>query len=319
MRLAIINDYQSLARETAAWDSLPPEIEVDVFEGRLTDSAEAARLLEPYDIVITAREETRFDRALVEQLPNLKLLVTHGQRNAALDLDALTAQGVTVTGTGYGFPNGTVETAWGLILSLAKHIPLEDRGVREGKWGLDLPRGLTGKTLGVLGLGRLGGGVARVGRALDMNVIAWSQNLTDERCAEMGVTRVDKDALFERSDVLSIHVVLGDRTRGLVGAREFGLMKPTTWLINTSRGPIVDETALIEALETNRIAGAGLDVYDVEPLPADHKLRSLPNTVLTPHIGGRTYENFATRYQDSLENVLAWLDGQPVRVIAAPD
>ena len=234
MRLAIINDYQKLAEETADWGKLPPDIEVDVFQDRLTDAAEAARRLAPYDIVVTAREETRFDRALVEKLPNLKLLVTHGQRNAALDLDALTEHGVTVTCTGYGFPNGTVETAWGLILSLAKHIPLEDRGVRDGKWGLDLPRGLTGKTLGVLGLGRLGGGVARVGLALDMEVIAWSQNLTDARCAELGVTRVDKDALFERADVLSVHVVLSDRTRGLVGAREIGLMKPTAWLINTS-------------------------------------------------------------------------------------
>ena len=318
MRLAIINDYQKLAAETADWGRLPHDIAVEIFHDRLTDGAEAARRLAPYDIVVTAREETRFDRALVERLPKLKLLVTHGRRNAALDLDALTEHGVTVTGTGYGFPNGTVETAWGLILGLAKHIPLEDRGIREGKWGLDLPRGLTGKTLGVLGLGQLGGGVARVGRAFDMKVIAWSQNLTDARCAELGVTRVDKDALFRESDVLSIHVVLSGRTRGLVGRREIGLMKPTAWLINTSRGPIVDEAALVEALETKRIAGAGLDVYDVEPLPADHKLRTLPNTVLTPHIGGRTYENFAARYQDCLEDVRAWVEGKPVRVIAAP-
>ncbi len=170
----------------------------------------------------------------------------------------------------------------------------------------------------MLGLGRLGGGVARVGQALDMEVVAWSENLTEERCAELGVKRVDKDELFRQSDVLSVHVVLSDRSRGLVGAAEIGLMKPTAWLINTSRGPIVDEAALIDALESNRIAGAGLDVYDIEPLPAGHKLRSLPNTVLTPHIGGRTYENFAARYQDSLEDVLAWLDGNPVRVIAAP-
>jgi len=318
MRLAIINDYQHLAQETADWGTLPPDIEIDVFQDRLTDGAEAARRLAPYDIIVTSREETRFDRALVAQLPKLKLLVTHGRRNAALDLDALTERGVTVSGTGYGFANGTVETAWGLILCLAKHIPLEDRGVREGEWGLALPRGLTGKTLGVLGLGQLGGGVARVGLALDMEVIAWSENLTEARCAELGVTRVGKDALFERSDVLSIHVVLSARTRGLVGAREIALMKPTAWLINTSRGPIVDEAALIEALETNRIAGAGLDVYDVEPLPPDHKLRRLPNTVLTPHIGGRTYENFAARYQDCLEDVCAWLDGNPIRVIAAP-
>ncbi len=318
MRLAIINDYQKLAEETAEWGKLPPDISVDVYQDRLSDADEAAKRLAPYDIVVTAREETRFDRALVEQLPNLKLLVTHGQRNAALDLDALTGHGVTVSGTGYGFANGTVETAWGLILGLAKHIPLEDQGVRNGEWGLALPRGLTDKTLGVLGLGRLGGGVARVGQALDMKVIAWSENLTEERCAELGVKRVGKEELFKQSDVLSVHVVLSDRSRGLVGAAEIGLMKPTAWLINTSRGPIVDEAALIDALETDRIAGAGLDVYDIEPLPAGHKLRSLPNTVLTPHIGGRTYENFAARYQDSLEDVLAWLDGNPVRVIAAP-
>jgi phosphoglycerate dehydrogenase-like enzyme len=170
----------------------------------------------------------------------------------------------------------------------------------------------------VLGLGNLGGGVARVGLALDMEVMAWSQNLTDARCAEIGASRVDKDALFARADVLSIHVVLSDRTRGLVGAREIGLMKPTAVLINTSRGPIVEEAALVEALETGAIAGAGLDVYDQEPLPADHRLRSLPNTVLTPHIGGRTYENFAARYEDCLDDVLAWLAGEPVRVLAAP-
>ena len=267
MRLAIINDYQKLAEETANWGTLPSDITVDVFQDRLTDCAEAAKLLAPYDIVVTAREETRFDQALVEQLPNLKLLVTHGQRNAALDLDALNGQGVTVTGTGYGFPNGTVETAWGLILSLAKHIPLEDQGMRDGEWGLDLPRGLTGKTLGVLGLGRLGGGVARVGQALDMEVIAWSQNLTDERCAELGVSRVGKDDLFKQSDVLSVHVVLSDRSRGLVGAKEIGLMKPTAWLINTSRGPIVDEAAMIDALKPTASPGPDSTSMTSNPCP----------------------------------------------------
>lgn len=315
MRLAIINDYQKLAAESADWKSLPTGIDVDITHGRTPGGAEGAALLAPYDIVVTSREETRFDRALVERLPKLKLLVTHGQRNAALDMAALAARGVTVCGTGYGFPAATVELAWGLILALAKGIPTEDRGIRDGKWNIGLAGGLTGKTLGVLGLGDLGSGVAKVGQAMGMKVIAWSQNLTAARCAETGVELVGKDELFSRADVLSVHVVLGDRTRSIVGAREIGLMKPTAYLINTSRGPIVDEAALIAALRAGAIAGAGLDVFDQEPLPPGHPLRKLPNTVLTPHIGGRTRENFAARYKDCLEDVQAWLAGKPVRVL----
>jgi phosphoglycerate dehydrogenase-like enzyme len=313
MKMAIINDYQQLARDVADWSRLPDDVELDVYSGRLSDGA--AELLAPYDIVVTAREETKFDRALIEALPNLKLLVTHGQRNASLDMAALSNHGVTVCGTGYGFPNATVELAWGLILSLAKLIPNEDRSVRDGEWGLHLPSGLTGKTLGILGLGQLGAGVARVGLAFDMKVIAWSENLTAARCAEIGAELVGKDALFSQSDVLSVHTILSDRTRGLVGAPEIGLMKKEALLINTSRGPIVEETALIAAVRDGEIAGAGLDVFDVEPLPFDHPLRSLRNTVLTSHIGGRTRENFAARYQDCLEDVLAWLDDAPVRVL----
>lgn len=315
MRLAIINDYQKLAAESADWKSLPTGVDVDITHGRTPGGAEGVALLAPYDIVVTSREETRFDRALVERLPKLKLLVTHGQRNAALDMATLAARGVTVCGTGYGFPAATVELAWGLILALAKGIPAEDRGIRDGKWNIGLAGGLTGKTLGVLGLGDLGSGVAKVGRAMGMKVIAWSQNLTAARCAETGVELVGKDELFSRADVLSVHVVLGDRTRSLVGAREIGLMKPTAFLINTSRGPIVDEAALIAALRAGAIAGAGLDVFDQEPLPPGHPLRKLPNTVLTPHIGGRTRENFAARYKDCLEDVQAWLAGKPVRVL----
>lgn len=315
MRLAVINDYQNLAREAADWSTLPGVIDADFFQGRLTDAEEAAALLAPYDIVITAREETLFDRALIERLPQLKLLVTHGQRNAALDMAVLAERQITVCGTGYGFPIATVELTWGLILGLIKHIPAEDRAIRDGQWGIDLPLGLSGRTLGVIGLGTLGGGVARVGKAFDMEVIAWSQNLTDARCAELGVQRVGKDELFERSDILSVHVILGDRSRGLVGAPEFEKMKPSALLINTSRGPIVDESALIAALETGAIAGAGLDVYDQEPLPLDHKLRNMPNTILMPHVGGRTRENFVARYRDSLEDVLAWIAGNPIRVL----
>ena len=315
MRLAIINDYQRLALEAADWGRLPNGIVAEVCHDQLTDPKEAARRLSPFDIVVTAREETTFDRALVERLPNLKLLVFHGARNAALDLEALAEKGVTVCGTGYGYTNGTVELAWGLILGLVKNLIAEDQTIRDGGWGAGLPLGLTGKTLGILGLGTLGSGVAKLGLALDMEVIAWSQNLTEKRCAEVGVTLVTKEALLRRSDVLSVHVILSERTRGLVGAKDFAMMKPLCCLINTSRGPIVDETALVNALKEKRIGGAGLDVFDQEPLPINHPFRKLPNVLVTSHIGGRTYENLAARYKDCLEDVLAWLNGMPIRVV----
>ena len=315
MRLAIINDYQRLALEAADWGRLPNGIVAEVCHDQLTDPKEAARRLSPFDIVVTAREETTFDRALVERLPNLKLLVFHGARNAALDLEALAEKGVTVCGTGYGYTNGTVELAWGLILGLVKNLIAEDQTIRDGGWGAGLPLGLTGKTLGILGLGTLGSGVAKLGLALDMEVIAWSQNLTEKRCAEVGVTLVTKEALLRRSDVLSVHVILSERTRGLVGAKDFAMMKPSCCLINTSRGPIVDETALVNALKERRIGGAGLDVFDQEPLPINHPFRKLPNVLVTSHIGGRTYENLAARYKDCLEDVLAWLNGIPIRVV----
>ena len=314
MKLGIINDYQDLAREAADWLNLPDRVETDVFARRITYE-EAASLLSPYDIIVTTREETLFDRALVDQLPNLKLLVTHGQRNAALDMTALAEHRVTVCGTGYGFPIATVELTWGLILSLLKFIPQEDRAIRDGRWGDHLPLGLSGRTLGIVGLGTLGGGVARVGKAFDVDVIAWSQNLTQERCEEFGAQLVTKEALFRQADIVSVHLILGERSRGIVGGPEIALMKPTALLINTARGPIVDEDAMITALEDGKIAGAGLDVYDQEPLPADHKLRTPPNTVLMPHVGGRTRENFIVRYRDSLEDVQAWLNGDPIRVL----
>ncbi|MBT5496472.1 MAG: D-2-hydroxyacid dehydrogenase family protein [Alphaproteobacteria bacterium] len=316
MRLAIINDYQELALKTTDWGRLPDSIEVDVFHDQLTDGQEAAARLQPYDIIVTAREETRFDQTLINSLPNLKLLVFHGARNAALDLTTLDARGVAVCGTGYGFTNGTVELAWALVLGLVKRLPQEDAAIRAGGWGAGLPFGLTGKTLGVLGLGTLGTGVARVGQALDMDVVAWSPNLTEERCRDVGVRKVDKEALFRKSDVLSIHVILSERTRGLVSAADLASMKSSAYLINTSRGPIVDEAALVAALEADRIAGAGLDVFDIEPLPDTHPFRRLPNVLVTSHIGGRTYENFAARYGDCLEDVLAWLDGKPLRVVS---
>ncbi|TCH99086.1 D-2-hydroxyacid dehydrogenase family protein [Roseococcus sp. SYP-B2431] len=313
MRLAIINDYHGLAREAADWSRLPPGVTLSL-HGRVSD-AEAPALLADCDMVVTSREETRFDAALLAQLPRLKLLVTHGSSNAALDLPALAARGVTVCGTTLGLEMATVELAWGLILGLVKHIPAEDRAIRHGGWGAGLGRGLTGRTLGVLGLGLLGAGLARVGLAFGMEVIAWSENLTAARCAEAGARLVTKGELFARSDVVSIHTRLSARTRGLVGRDEIGAMKPDAILVNTSRGPILDEEALIQALRRGKIAGAGLDVFDREPLPADHPLRKLPNTLLTAHIGGRTRENVLARYHDALEDVLAFLAGRPIRVL----
>lgn len=315
-RIAIINDYQALAAEAADWSSLAAGCQVDISHDRLDDPQLAASRLAPYEIIVTAREETRFDRELIARLPRLKLLITHGMRNAALDLDALRERGVTVCGTGYGFSMGTVELAWGLILCLVKNIPAEDEAIRGGDFGLYLPGALTGKTLGVLGLGDLGSNVARIGIAFGMDVVAWSQNLSAERCEAFGVRLVNKPGLFEMSDVLSVHVQLSDRTRALVGADDLARMKPTAFFINTSRGPVVDEAALVDTLEKRRIAGAGLDVFDHEPLAAHHPLRSLSNTVLTPHIGGRTRENFLARYADCLDDVQAWLDGSPVRVLS---
>ena len=315
MRIAIINDYKDLARDAADWSQLSSKHAVDFYTDFLAGGDPAARRLAPYDIIVAAREETQFDRALIERLPHLKLLITHANRNAAFDMSALLERGITVCGTGYGYANATVELTWGLILSLFKHIPSEDRGIRDGKWGIGLPLGLTGKTLGILGLGGLGLDTAIVGKALKMDVIAWSKNLTAERCAEFGVTLVTKDELFERAYIVSVHLVLGPRYRGLIGNRELSQMKSTAFLVNTSRGPIIDEVALINALNDGTIAGAGLDVFDIEPLPVDYPLRCAPNTVLTPHLGGRTKENFAARYKDCLEDVLAWLDGNPVRVL----
>ena len=231
-------------------------------------------------------------------------------------MSALGRQQVTVCGTGYGFPIATVELTWGLILSLMKNIPLEDQAIRDGQWGVALPLGLSGRTLGLIGLGELGAGVAKVAQAFGMDVIAWSQNLSSERCSELGVSKVAKEELFTRADIVSVHLVLSERSRGVVGAQELAWMKDTAVLINTARGPIVDEYALLAALGSGSIAGAGLDVYAQEPLPKHHPLRSAANTVLMPHVGGRTRENFVARYQEALEDVQAWLKGAPIRVLS---
>ena len=313
-RVALLDDYQGVALSMADWKSLAPSSEVVVFKDHLADEDSVAKRLADFDIVMALRERTPFPRTLLERLPKLKLLITAGMRNASIDMKAAAERGVVVCGTA-GLPYPTAELAWGLILSLMRRIPAEDRATREGRWQTSLGLGLNGKTLGVLGLGTLGSRAAKVGLAFEMDVLAWSQNLTTERAKEIGATLVPKDELLARSDIVSIHLVLGERTRGLIGARELGLMKRSAYLINTSRGPIVDEAALIRALGDGTIAGAGLDVFDEEPLPLHHPFRRLPNIVITPHLGYVTSETYRIFYGHAVEDIRAYLDGKPVRVL----
>jgi phosphoglycerate dehydrogenase-like enzyme len=313
-RVALLDDYQGVALSMADWKSLPTGTEVVVFKDHLADEDAVAARLADFDIVMALRERTPFPRSLLERLPKLKLLITAGMRNASIDMKAAAERGVLVCGTA-GLPYPTAELAWGLILSLARRIPAEDRATREGRWQTSVGLGLNGKTLGVLGLGTLGSRAARVGRAFEMEVLAWSQNLTAERAAPVGATLVPKDELLARSDFVSIHLVLGERTRGLIGARELGLMKRSAYLVNTSRGPIVDEAALIRALQDGTIAGAGLDVFDEEPLPLEHPFRRLPNTAITPHLGYVTEETYRVFYGQALEDIKAYLGGAPLRVL----
>jgi phosphoglycerate dehydrogenase-like enzyme len=315
MRLAILDDYEGVALELADWNRLGPDIQIDVYQDHIKEENILADRLRPYDILVIMRERTRFPRSLIERLANLKLLVTTGNRNLAIDLAACKEKGIVVCGTDSS-KTAAAELAWALILAMLRRIPQHDRAVRQGRWGDAIGSGLHGKVLGVLGLGKLGAQVARIGLAFGMKVIAWSQNLTPQRAAEVGATRVEKNELFATADVISIHVVLSERTRGLAGAHEIGLMKSDAYLINTSRGPVIDEKALIEALRKKRIAGAGLDVFEMEPLPPGHPFLTLDNIVLTPHIGYVTREGFRTYFTDACADVSAWLSGRPVRVLA---
>jgi phosphoglycerate dehydrogenase-like enzyme len=317
VRVAVLDDYQGVAREMADWSVLPPGTEVQVFRDHLADEAAVAGRLRDFPVVVAMRERTPFPRSLLERLPALRLLVTTGMRNASIDLPAATERGVLVCGTG-GVGGSTAELTWGLILALLRHIPREDAATRGGAWQVSLGTDLAGKTLGVLGLGRLGTRVAAVGRAFEMEVIAWSQNLTAERAASAGATLVPRDDLLRRADVVTIHLQLSDRTRGLLGAPQLALLKPTATLINTSRGPIVDEEALVDALRRGGIAGAGLDVYDQEPLPPGHPFLSLPNTVLTPHLGYVTAGGYRVFYGDAVEDIGAFLRGAPLRILNPP-
>jgi phosphoglycerate dehydrogenase-like enzyme len=318
MRLSILDDYQGVALSMADWSPLRGRgVEIAVERFPFVDEDAAVRALADSEIVAAMRERTAFPKSLVDRLPKLKLLITTGMRNASFDMAALKDRGVTVCGTGGpgGGNDDTAELAWGLILGAMRRIAEDHALLRQGGWQTRIGHRVAGKTLGLLGLGRLGSAVARVGLAFNMKAIAWSQNLTAERAAQQGVERVEKDELFRRSDILSVHLVLSPRSRGLVGAREIALMKPSAVIVNTSRGPICDTAAIIKALEEGRLAYAGFDVYDKEPLPIDHPLRRAPNVILTPHIGYVTDENYRSSYPQIVENIIAFLDGRPVRVI----
>ena len=313
-RIAVLDDYQSAAATFTDWSKVPEPVEVVEFHDHVDDEDALVARLQPFDVVLAMRERTPFPRTVLERLRNLKLLVTTGMRNKAIDIAAANERGITVCGTG-SQATATAELTWGLILATLRHIPQEDASVRVGGWQHTIGGDLAGARLGVVGLGRLGSRVATVGQAFGMDVVAWSQNLTDERAAEHGVTRVEREELFATADVVTVHLLWSKRTRGLIGADDFARMKPTAVFINTSRGPIVQEQALIEALQNGRIAGAGIDVYDQEPLPADHPMRTLPRTVLTPHLGYVTRGTYEVFYGEAVEDVAAFLAGSPIRVI----
>ena len=314
MKVAVLDDYQGVASDLADWTQLPKDTEVSFFQDHLTDEDELVARLREFQVVMGMRERTPFPPSLLTRLPELRLLITTGARNASFDMEAATELGIVVSGT-RGAGEGPTELTWGLIIGLLRHIPQEDQRTRQGKWGTEIGVGLKGKTLGLLGLGHIGSLMARVGNAFDMNVIAWSQNLTPQRAAECRAIMVDKQALFRGADILSVHLRLSDRTEGLVGAEELHLMKPTAYLVNISRGPIVDEAALIDALKRGVIAGAALDTFDVEPLPPNHPLLSLSNTILAPHNGYVTEESYRAFYTDVVEDIQAFASGEPIRVI----
>lgn len=313
LRVAVLDDYQGIA-PGVDWSPVGRPVVVTSLVEHVADPVELARRLAGHHVVVAMRERTRIDAGLLGALPDLELLVTTGPSNAVIDVAAAEALGVVVSGTG-GYLTPTSELTWGLILALLRHIPAEDRAVRSGGWQHTLGTELAGRTLGLVGVGRVGSLVADVGRAFRMDVVGWSPNLTEERAADAGVERVDREVLFATADVVSIHLVYSDRTHHLIGRDEFAAMKSSAVLVNTSRGPIVDEEALIEALEQGRIAGAALDVFDEEPLPEDHPLRRMPNTVLTPHVGYVTDGLYDLFFREIVEDVAAHTAGNPIRVV----
>jgi len=307
MKVAILDDYQDVALRLADWSAVRRRAEITVFNDHLADPAAVVERLRPFDVVCVMRERTPLSRDILQQLPRLKLIASTGPRNAAIDMRAAAERGIVVTATGYE-STPTIELSWALILASARHLASEAASVRDGGWQTSIGANLRGKCLGVMGLGNIGKEVARIALAFGMTVIAWSQNLTREIASAAGATLVDKETLFRQADIVTIHLILSRRTSGLVGAAELALMKPTAWLVNTSRGPIVDEAALIEALQARRIAGAALDVFEIEPLPADHPFRRLDNVLATPHIGYVTEELYRTFYGDAAASIAAWLE-----------
>jgi D-3-phosphoglycerate dehydrogenase len=314
---AILDDYQNCALDVADWSVLGDQVETKVFSQWLGGSDKVIAALQGFNIVCLMRERTLFDRNVIAALPDLKLIVTCGMRNAAIDVGFANERGIPCLGTGSaGFP--TAELAIGLMLELARKIGWEDQRMKNGAfWQKTLGIELEGKTLGVLGLGKLGTRTARIAKAIGMRIIAWSQNLTAEKAQEAGAELVSKEELFRQSDFLTIHLVLSARSRGLVSAEDLALMKPTAFLVNTARGPIVDEAALLKVLQERKIAGAGLDVFGTEPLPVDHPIRKLDNVVVSPHLGYVTAENYHRYYGGMVEDIRSWLDGKPIRVMSA--
>jgi phosphoglycerate dehydrogenase-like enzyme len=313
-RIVLLDDYQGIALDYGGWDRVPDEWEKVALCGHIADPDELVEALAGAEIVVAMRERTQFPASTLNRLPDLKLLITTGMGNVAIDIPAAQRNGVVVCGTGMHGP-ATAELAWGLILALARKIPAEDADMRRGGWQTTIGTDLAGATLGLVGLGRLGKGMVPVAKAFGMDVVAWSTNLDPEAARAAGAEPVTKDELFERSDFVSVHYKLSDRSRGLIGAGELALMKSSAFLVNTSRGPIVDTNALLDALDAGTIAGAGLDVFDTEPLPADHALRSAPRTIITPHLGYVTEDTYMVFFNDAVEDVLAYLAGDPVRVL----
>jgi phosphoglycerate dehydrogenase-like enzyme len=312
-RITVLDDYQGVALTSADWSALD-DCDIDVITHHIEDVDELVARIGDSSTVVAMRERTPFPASVLDRLPQLKLLVTTGARNASIDVAAARERGITVSGTGAA-GNAMPELVIGMMIALARNFVAEDRAVREGRWQHTIGPGLTGRTLGLVGLGRLGTKIAALAQAFGMDVVAWSPHLTDERAAAAGVRRVGKRELFETADYVSVHLVLSDTTRGLIGADELRAMKPSAYFLNTSRGPIVDEAALLDVLKAKAIAGAGLDVYDTEPLPADHPLRTAENTLLLPHIGYVTTEAYAVFYGDAVEDIVAFRDGRPIRVL----
>lgn len=312
--MAVLDDYQAVALTVADWSVLGPQVSVTRFSDHVTDPSEIVQRLTGFDVVVAMRERTPFPRSLLEQLPNLRLLVTTGMRNNAIDMAAAAELGIVVSGTRLQ-PTSTVELTWALILAVVRDTGGEDRRTRAGQWQQFVPLDLAGSTLGIVGLGRLGGQVADIAHAFGMEVLAWSRHLTAEQAAAHQATSVEFGELLERSDILTVHIPLNDGSRGLIGAAELDALGSRGYLINTSRGPIVDQDALVDALQAGTIAGAGLDVYDVEPLPVDHPLLSTPRTVLSPHMGFVSQRSLRVGYTEAVEDVRGWLAGAPVRVL----